>query len=171
MYHVELYLKLLRRKHFRGLKLVDFSPKPNCLSSVLDVSQSLDDFLHSCVIVEDADLGLGSGSDGKESACNAGDPGLIPGLKRSSGEENGNPLQYSCLENLMDGGAWWATIHGFAKSQDTTGRLTHADHRNIPFFLTKDPFFNLIAQLVNNIPAMQETLVRFLGWEDPLEKG
>ena len=65
-------------------------------------------------------LVFGRGSDGKESACNAGDPGLIPGLKRSSGEENGNPLQYSCLENLMDGGAWWATIHGFAKSQDTT---------------------------------------------------
>ena len=45
------------------------------------------------------------GSDGKASACNAGDPGLIPGLGRSSGEGNGNPLQYSCLENLMDG-AW-----------------------------------------------------------------
>ena len=115
MYHVELYLKLLRRKHFRGLKLVDFSPKPNCLSSVLDVSQSLDDFLHSCVIVEDADLGLGNGSDGKESACNAGDPGLIPGLKRSSGEENGNPLQYPCLENSMDRGARRAAWFGMTE--------------------------------------------------------
>ena len=45
-------------------------------------------------------------SDGKVSACNAGDPGLIPGSGRSPGEGNGNPLQYSCLENLMDGGAW-----------------------------------------------------------------
>ena len=45
------------------------------------------------------------GSDGKASAYNAGDPGLIPGLGRSSGEGNGNPLQYSCLKNLMDGGA------------------------------------------------------------------
>ena len=45
------------------------------------------------------------GSDGKASAYNAGDPGSIPGLGRSSGEGNGNPLQYSCLENLMDGGA------------------------------------------------------------------
>ena len=47
-----------------------------------------------------------SSSDGKESARNAGDPGLIPGLGRSPGEGNGNPLQYSCLENPMEGGAW-----------------------------------------------------------------
>ena len=47
-----------------------------------------------------------SGSDGKDSACNAGDPGLIPGLGRSPGEGNGNPLQYSCLENPMERGAW-----------------------------------------------------------------
>ena len=58
-----------------------------------------------------------SGSDGKEFACNAGDPGLIPGSGRSPGEGNGNPLQYSCLENSMDGGAWWATVHGISKSQ------------------------------------------------------
>ena len=57
------------------------------------------------------------GSDGKASAYNAGDPGLIPGLGRSLGEGNGNPLQYSCLENSMDGGAWWATVHGVAKSR------------------------------------------------------
>ena len=59
------------------------------------------------------------GSDGKESACNARDirdPGLTPGWKRSPGEENGNPLQYSCLENSMDRGAWQATVHGVSKS-------------------------------------------------------
>ena len=56
------------------------------------------------------------GSDYKASACNAGDPGSIPGSGRSPGEGNGNPLQYSCLENPMDGGAWWATVHGVAKS-------------------------------------------------------
>ena len=56
-------------------------------------------------------------SDGKESACNAGDLGSIPGLGRSSGEGTGNPLQYSCLENPTDRGAWWATVHGVAKSQ------------------------------------------------------
>ena len=57
------------------------------------------------------------GSDGKASACNARDPGSIPGLGRSPGEGNGNPLQYSCLENPMDGGAWQATVHGVAKSR------------------------------------------------------
>ena len=53
----------------------------------------------------------------KESACNAEDPGSTPGLGRSPGEGNGNPLQYSCLENPMDKGAWWATVHGVTKSQ------------------------------------------------------
>ena len=57
------------------------------------------------------------GSDGKASACNVGDLGLIPGLERSLGEGNGNPLQYSCLGNPMDGGAWQATVHGVTKSQ------------------------------------------------------
>ena len=61
--------------------------------------------------------GLPSGSDDKESACNAGDPGLTPRSGRSPGEGNGNPLQYCCLENPMDRGAWWATVHGVAKSQ------------------------------------------------------
>jgi len=62
-------------------------------------------------------LGFLGGSDGKESACNAGDPGLIPESGRSPGEGNGNPLQYSSLENFMDRGAWRATVHGVAKSQ------------------------------------------------------
>ena len=57
------------------------------------------------------------GSDSKESACNAGDVGSIPGLERSPGEGNGDPPQYSCLENSMDRGAWQATVHGVAKSQ------------------------------------------------------
>ena len=59
--------------------------------------------------------GFPGGSDGKESACNAGDSGLIPGLGRSAGEENGNPLQYSCLENFTDRGAWWAAVHAVAE--------------------------------------------------------
>ena len=50
---------------------------------------------------------------GKESACNTGDSGLIPGLGRYPGGRNGSPLQYSCLENPMDRGAWWAAVHGF----------------------------------------------------------
>ena len=57
------------------------------------------------------------GSDGKESAPSTGDLGSIPGLGRSPGKGNGNPLQFSCLENPMDRGAWWATVHGGAKSQ------------------------------------------------------
>ena len=56
------------------------------------------------------------GSDGKASAYSAGDPSLFPGSGRSPGEGNGNPLQYSCLENPMDGGAWQATVHGVSKS-------------------------------------------------------
>ena len=72
-------------------------------------------------------LGFPGSSEGKESACNAGDPGLIPGLGGSPGEGIGYPLQYS-----------WAS---------------------------------LVAQLVNNLPAMWKTWVQSLGWEDPLEKG
>ena len=56
------------------------------------------------------------GSDGEESACNVGDPGLIPGLERCAGEGKGYPLQFSCLENPMGREAWQATIHGVAKS-------------------------------------------------------
>ena len=61
--------------------------------------------------------GFPGGSDSKESACNAGDLSSIPWLGRSPGEGNGNPLQYSCLENPMDRGAWGATVHGVAKSR------------------------------------------------------
>ena len=60
--------------------------------------------------------GFPAGSDGKVSACNVGDLGLIPGLGRSPGKANGNPLQYSGLENSMDSGTWWATVHGVAES-------------------------------------------------------
>ena len=55
--------------------------------------------------------------DGKESACNAGDPGSVPWLGRSPGEGNGNPFQYSYLGNPMDSGSWWTTVMGFQKSQ------------------------------------------------------
>ena len=62
-------------------------------------------------------MGFPSSSDSKASACNAGDPGLIPGSGRSPGEGNSNPLQHSCLEDSTDRGAWWATVHGVTKSQ------------------------------------------------------
>ena len=61
--------------------------------------------------------GLPGGSEVKNPPANAGDMGLITGLGRSPGKGNGNPLQYSCLENPMDRGAWWATVHGVAKSR------------------------------------------------------
>ena len=75
----------------------------------------------------DVFLGFPSGSMGKESVCNAGDTGdagLIPGWGRSSREGNGNPFQYPCLENPMDGGAWKATVHGVAKSRTQLSDFT-----------------------------------------------
>ena len=72
-------------------------------------------------------MGFSGGSDGKESTCDAGDLGLIPGLGRSSGEGNSYPLQYSGLENSMDRGAWQATVHGVTK------RWTQlSDFHNLP---------------------------------------
>ena len=68
------------------------------------------------------------GSDGKASAYNAGDSGSIPVLGRSSGEGNGNPLQYSCLDNPMDGGAWWAAVHGVAKNWTQLSDFTFTFH-------------------------------------------
>ena len=69
-------------------------------------------------------MGFPGGSDDKEFACNIGDPGSIPGLGRFPGERNGYPLQCSCLENSMNGGAWWATVLGVAKSKHMTEQLT-----------------------------------------------
>ena len=72
------------------------------------------------------------GSDGKESAYNAGDPGLIPGSGRSPGEGNDNPLQYSCLENSMDRGAWWATVHGVTKRWTRLSNFTSSRKEGFP---------------------------------------
>ena len=79
-------------------------------------------------------LGSPGGSDNKESACNAGDAGSIPGLGESPGEGNGNPLQYSCLENRMDRGGWWATAYGVTESWITPPNilLVQASHMAKP---------------------------------------
>ena len=88
--------------------------------------------------------GFPGGSDGKKSACSVGDLGSIPGLGRSLGGGHGNPLQYSCLENPLDRGAWWATVHRLTKSW--TWLSDWAQHR----------FYNLalpLASQVKNLPA------------------
>ena len=69
-------------------------------------------------------LGSPDGSEKNESACNVGDPGSIPGSGRSHGEGSGHPLQYSCLKNSMDIGAWLATVHEGHNESDTTEPLT-----------------------------------------------
>ena len=70
-------------------------------------------------------MGCPGGSDGKESVCNAGNPGSVPESGRSLGEGNVNPLQYSCLENSMDRGAWQAIVHGVTRALDMVEQLTH----------------------------------------------
>ena len=69
-------------------------------------------------------MGFPGGSEVKASASSVGNLGSIPGLGRSPGEGNGNPLQYSCLKHPMDGGAWWAIVHGVAKSQTLLSDFT-----------------------------------------------
>ena len=75
-------------------------------------------------------MGFPGGSEGKESACSVGDLGSIPGSGRSPGEGNGNTLQYSCLENPMDRGSWWATVH---EASESWMRLS--EHISFTFFL------------------------------------
>ena len=88
------------------LRILGSSQKNSFKSSVM---------LRASLVISIYLIGFPGGSDGKESACSAGDPGSIPRLERSPGEGNGNPLQYSCLQNSMDRGAWWSTVHGVAK--------------------------------------------------------
>ena len=72
------------------------------------------------------EMGFPGGSFSKESACNARDPGSIPGSGRSFGEGSGNPLQYSCLEKHMDGGAWLATVYRVSKNRTQLSMCMHA---------------------------------------------
>ena len=102
----------------------------------------------------------------KNPPANAGDlkdAGSVPGSGRSPGGEHGNPLLYSCLENPMDRGAWWASVHGVAESDMTEQLSTHICAHT-------DMRAHIVAQLVKNRPAVQETRVRSLGWEDPWKK-
>ena len=97
-------------------------------------------------------MGLPWWLSGKESACNAGaagDVGSIPGSGRSPGGGQGNPLQYSCLENPMDRGAWRATVHGVMKSWTRLKQLSMHAHE-------RDVWVSLVAQGVKHLPASQE---------------
>ena len=85
--------------------------------------------LKMLIIWDSGNVGFPGGSEVKASACNVGDLGSIPGSGRFSGEGNGNPLQYSCQENPMDGGAWWATVHRVAKSQTRLSNFTSLHFR------------------------------------------
>ena len=80
-------------------------------------------------------MGFPGGSEVTASAWNVGDPGSIPGLGRSPGEGTGNPLQYSCLENPMDRGAWWATVHGAANSWTRLSDSTHNEQNTQNVFI------------------------------------
>ena len=96
-------------------------------------------------------MGFPGGSEVKASAWNAGDPGLIPGSGRSPEEGNGTPLQYSCLENPMEGGVWQATVHGVAKSRtrlsDFTS-LTALDIKKVLILFYFKTFYNRVKCLI-----------------------
>ena len=107
--------------------------------------------------------GFPGGSDSKESACNAGDLGSIPGLGKHPGEENSNPLQYSCLENPMDKGAWRATVPGVARSQTW---LTHS-HFSFPILIHASSYVfsvalnSVVGPRFVHFPCKWRTLVLF----------
>ena len=92
--------------------------------------------LHSDSVIYIYDIP--GGSDYQATTYHEGDPGSMPGSERSPGEGNGTPLQYSCLENPVDGGAWWATVHGVAKSQTQLSDFTFT--LCIKFFLDFSPY-------------------------------
>ena len=116
-------LSLLAFNHFQSHQYFLNSPDPAPPASATNLSPlcshtSSKTFPHCLSKPTDSFLvGLPGGLDDKESVCNAGGPGLIPGSGRSPGEGNGNPPQYSCLENPISKGAWRVTVTGDAKSQ------------------------------------------------------
>ena len=107
--------------------------------------------------------GFPGGSVVKYPPANTGDTGSILGSERSHGEGHSNSFQYSCLENPMDRGAWWATDHEVPKSWTW---LSYWAHRG-----NFEKWASLVIQMVKNPPAMWETWFRSLSWEDPLEEG
>ena len=103
------------------------------------------------------------GSEDKASTCNAGDLGSIPGLERSLGEGNGNSLQYSCLENPMDRGAWQATVHGVTKSRTWLSNFTFTFHKWIysrNTFVWKMVFLPL-QKVFRIVPGFRRKIISF----------
>ena len=100
-------------------------------------------------------MGFPGGSVAKNPPANAGDAGLIPGSGRSPGEENDNQLQYSCLENPMDRGAWWAPVHGIA-------RVRH--NLALSFFLSFLPYINMNQSQVYTCPLPFNSLFHYLSF-------
>ena len=119
-----------------------------------------DNFSHARIAYTQYDMGFPGGSDGKESACNAGDPGLIPGWGISPGGERCNPLQYSCLENPMNRGAWWATVRGVAKSHTaerlSTAQLWHDSAARGSLLLRAPVFSEQTSQEAQALPGFSE---------------
>ena len=117
---IPFFLQLQNHRMTAGIPAIRSFRKegsfPSCVSSFSSESfpRSLYLMAFACLIGQLQ--GFPGDSDGKTSACSPGDQSSIPGLGRSPGEGNGNPLQYSCLENSMDRGAWQATFHGVASS-------------------------------------------------------
>ena len=121
------------------LKYVTFKIK-KCSSLLCPISHSIqkdidvpalenhDEYVNFILYLSIYSVGFPCGSEGEDSACNAGDLSLIHGSGRSPGEENGTPLQYFCLENPMNGGAWQATVHRVAKNQSRVSDFTFTFH-------------------------------------------
>ena len=127
-HNIWIYLQILQRESiycFCFLMSWNFSPIFHLYGGKVSPG------LHSCFETPNWEIlgwqALPGDSEVKTSAWNAGDLGSIPGLGRSPGERNGNPLQYSCLENPVEGGAWWATVHGISKSQTRLNDFTFTD--------------------------------------------
>ena len=162
LFLIWLLLQESQPRHREQQERLFFLPYTLSLSLSSNHSKDLDAiffFLNMC------------GSDRKEFTCSAGDPSSIPELGRSPREGNGYLLQYSCLKNPIDRGAWQATVHGIAKNRTWLSDFhIHTLSRCIYWSLYFYCGFTGSSHSKESA-AVRETWVQSLGWEDPLEKG